>query len=142
VSYVITVERPSGTPLTEGEMLEVLSNDPDFVRVESASWQWRNSPQGIELFINLSENNLWTDGGRGWTTESAIAKLQQLAARLNSRIVGEEGEDLTEVSAPAQGRTGVAAGAGVLLTLLFLPLVLLFAIIRLPWLLWTVARKK
>jgi hypothetical protein len=142
MSYVITIERLLGPPLTQEEMLQALSSDPDFALVESASWRWHGSPAGTELFINISENNLWTDGGRGWTTEDAIAKLQQLAVRLNSRVVGEEGEDLTEASVPAKGGSAAAAGVGVLLTLLLLPFVLLFAIVRLPWFLWKVTKSK
>ena len=123
-------------------MIEALSSNGDFAPLESSTWRWRRSPAGADLFINMSGSTLLTDGSRAWTAEAAISKLQEIAAQLGADLIGEEGEILTDVPAPAEGGGLSAAAAGALIAILALPFILLLALVRLPWLLWKIWRPK
>lgn len=120
-----------------------MNRDMEFVAVGTGCWQWSVAPAGAELFLNSGEDNLWTDGGRGWTTPVALDKLRSLAKALDARVLGEEGEELAE-SAPATVQP--TKPTGLLLTLIItvalVPLIALVAIIRLPLVLWRIVRPK
>jgi hypothetical protein len=142
VSYVITIQRRDH-PLSVGEIERAMSGDPEFVAVGTGCWQWAAAPTGAELFLNSGEDNLWTDGGRGWTAPVALDKLRSLAKALDARVLGEEGEELTE-NAPATGQPTKPTGAllTLIITVALVPLIGLVAIIRLPLVLWRIVRPK
>jgi hypothetical protein len=123
-------------------MTEALAQDDEFTSLEGDTWKWRAAPDGAELWVNVSDTKLWTDGGRGWTAERSLAKLQQIASRLDADVVGEEGELLNDVVTPAGPGTPAGFTGGAIAAILFLPFVVLLALVRLPWILWKISRKK
>jgi hypothetical protein len=142
VSYVVTIQR-SHNSLSTSEMEQAVGADTEFVTVGNGCWRWVGVPGGSELFLNLGDDNLWTDGGRGWIEPIAIDKLRSLAKTLDARVVGEEGEELTE-NAPVKGQPVSPTGTflTLLITVALIPVIALVAIVRLPLVLWQIVRRK
>lgn len=134
MSYVIKIERRQGEPLLLDEMVRAIAADGDFEPIERngtlGAWSWRGAPDGSEMAVNIEADLLWTDGGRAWTTEVAIARLQRLARKLNADLTGEEGEDLNHVTTPVHSQPVKPQGpVGTILSLLLLAPVLLVSAI-------------
>jgi hypothetical protein len=142
MSYVITIQRTDHS-LSTDEIERAVSEDAEFVAVSTGCWRWAGAPDGSELFLNFGDNNLWTDGGRGWTEPAALEKLRLLAKGLNARVIGEEGEELTE-NEPAASPPSSATGTFLTLVIMaaLVPVIALVALIRLPLVLWRVVRPK
>jgi len=144
VSYVIGIQRIGGTPLSEEEMKRALNGDGAFRQVTNASWVWTDSPEGIELYINLAKDHLWTDGSRSWTATEALRALNRVAATIDARVIGEENEDLTGVDMPRQTdpERKPTRMESVFAILVLLPLFALVGLMRLPSNLWRLVRRK
>jgi hypothetical protein len=142
MSYVITIQRTDHSLIVD-EIERAVGRDTEFVPVDTGCWRWTGAPSGSELFLNLGDNNLWTDGGRGWTDPAALDKLRLLAKGLDARVIGEEGEELTEnepVTSSPSSPTGTFLTLIIMVALV--PVIALVALIRLPLILWRVVRPK
>lgn len=142
MSIVLTVRRSSvAPPLTRSEIEQVLSSSQSFSGDEIGGWRLVGVPSANELFLNVDEDEAWTDGGREWCSEPALAELRALAGLLNARVFGEEGEDITEATPtdddlPTEhvGKPAIVIAA--ILAVILAPFILLLAVLRLPWVLW------
>ena len=98
MSYVVSIRRR--TAVTVDELRAIVDNDDELRILEGDSvpagtmtleWQDERGSRA-EMFV-------LSDGVIDATTPSsaALAKLQSLAAALGAKVIGEEGEDLTDV---------------------------------------------
>jgi hypothetical protein len=144
MSVVVTIRRTGPHPLTRSEIEQALEASPDFEGEKGASWRLVGTEGGAGLHLNVENDEAWTDGSGEWLADAALAKLRSLAIVLEARLLGEEGEDITsaspEVSTERVGKLSATLGA--VLAVVLLPLLALFALIRLPWVLWRVTRHK
>jgi hypothetical protein len=144
MSVVLTIKRIEPPLLSQGEMHCAMDGDPDFARVGSATWRWMVAPHDEELFINRDENELWTDGSRRWRSDDALQKLRTIAERLEARVFSEEAGEITlceeEPGSPSSSPLMVALG--LCMSAVLLPLLLILALLRLPWILWQITRNK
>ncbi len=111
MSYVVSIVRES--PVGESELEEVAS-DAGVYEIERSDGllilHWCDTEE------NERESFVLSDGSLDITSPSdaALVAAQDLAARLGAKVVGEEGEDLTEVqitaTAPASAGCGPVAG--------------------------------
>jgi len=147
VSVVATIRRPGARPLSRPEIERVLGSSPSFARDESGSWRLVSAPSGTELFLNVENDQAWTDGSTAWLEGAALGQLRALAVALDARVLGEEGEDITDAHLAAAAAPTRSAGktAGVLAAILGIvlaPLLIVAAVLRLPWILWRITRQK
>lgn len=146
MSNVVTIKRTGPRPLSRTEIEQALGSRQDFTRCEDGGWRLIATPSEPALFLNVEENEAWTDGGAAWLEDPAIGELRQLAAMLDAQMLDETGGQLTFASDSAAEAPGAASKAsialGAILTLALAPLLILFALLRLPWVLWRVARPK
>ena len=109
MSYVVTIQRDP--PISETELDSAVSALPEITLTR------QEGVTVIELSgasTGRSESLRFEGGALQATTPSddALAAMQTLAARLNATVIGEEGENLTNVkiaSAPASGCGPVVA---------------------------------
>lgn len=141
MSYVISIKRPPGKPpLTLRDFEELMREDASLSRNEGGQIVWFDSKTQKELCIKTENDHLWTDGIRGNHIDHALGKLRGIANRLDARVFGEEGEDITEVDAtgPVSAKQTLA---GLFIFIVSLPFLVLLFLIRLPWMFWKIKRK-
>lgn len=103
MSYVLTIRRDA--PLRADELRALVQRDeslsilPDEeTEVGAILWNGENPPLPLTF-----------DNGGIWSTprnDAAIIKMQELARSLNARLIGEDGEDLTEEDFAAKAPLG------------------------------------
>lgn len=124
MSYIVSIRRRS--PITCDEVKNAVAGEPDFSLAEaedgSTTLRWLGDADGMPEYLEL-------EGGTIEITtpsDEALAAAQRLAAKLGAEVIGEEGEDLTDVQAPGRA----APGCGALLW----ALLLIAAIVGVYWL--------
>jgi len=140
MSYVITIKRPAGKiPLAALDFEGLIREDRSLSRTIGNQIVWFDSEEEEGFYINIDGDCLWTDGIGGDSTHHALAKLRNIAVRLDARVFGEEGEDITERSAtgPIDAKQSTF---GLVLYMASLPFLLLLLLVRLPWSLWKLWR--
>ena len=141
MSYVVSIRRADSQPPYAREELERIAHTQTGVQLERGVLAWSNgNGEHVELFIGKRE--LRADHIPSGLREQALEALQGIARELNARLVGEEGEDITFdamlADAPAPGRNAVL---GAVLAAIALPLMLVLALVRLPWVVWRIGRR-
>jgi hypothetical protein len=140
MSYVITVRRSSNKhPLSEEDIRDCVESDNSLTLLDSGTIEWRSPDTKEKFLLNIEETNIWTDHTRGVSADELLAKLQGIAATLNADVYGEEGELLSSDSNYYKA-DAASSLLGVTLTILALPFLALLFVIRLPLLLWQIAR--
>ncbi len=146
MSYVITIRRPPGAPpLTRRDFQQVVDSDESLSNMDGGGLVWTSPDSRREFYITQESDHLWTDGVRGEEADNFLYKLSEIAGRLDARVYGEEGEDLTDPgTSPVMG-AGEKLGMiiGVLLLMLSIPFLLIIFMIRLPvyaWRIWRAVR--
>ncbi|MCB1050486.1 MAG: hypothetical protein H6510_14700 [Acidobacteria bacterium] len=101
MSYVVSIRRPDSAQITAEEFRLLVTQDDSFHPLgledgKSCVFEWL-PPVGKNPVVFS-----FADGEVSVTTPShaALKKMQALARSLNARVIGEEGEDLTEVAVP------------------------------------------
>ena len=107
MSYVVSIRRKS--PITEQELLAAVESDDQFSIAETGDlsndsfvlhWSGKNETP-IEYFVlHRGEIDITSP------SNSALEAAQSLAALLGADVVGEEGEDLTNVNIPETNSAG------------------------------------
>jgi hypothetical protein len=107
LSYVVSIRRKS--PITEQELLAAVESDDQFSIAETGDlsndsfvlhWSGKNETP-IEYFVlHRGEIDITSP------SNSALEAAQSLAALLGADVVGEEGEDLTNVNIPETNSAG------------------------------------
>ena len=125
MSYVVSIKRAKPAEVTAEEFrslaaqdvsLREIDRDPNAPEEDCCDIEW-SPPSGRSpvLFTYYS-------GEVSVTTPShaSLKKMQEIAARLNAKVIGEEGEDLTEVEVPSWEFSPAAglSGCGVVVLLL------------------------
>jgi len=107
LSYVVSIRRKS--PISEQELLAVVESDDQFSIAEandlsndSFVLHWSGESEAVV------EHFVFHDGEVDITSPSnpALEAAQSLAALLGANVVGEEGEDLTNVNFPETNSAG------------------------------------
>jgi hypothetical protein len=118
VSYVVTIKRQNGAAVTPQQLQAAIADDPS-LRAKSLdadnlehdylelSWHPEGQSKPALFILQAGEVCVTTP------SDSALRKMQELAGRLGARVIGEEGEDLTDVPIPESelswaGLTGCA----------------------------------
>lgn len=104
MSYVVTIRRESGLPITREEVLECVDQAQDLEADHEAVlseaglpfWWSPGTPEDRVALVHVA-GTIQT-----LTTPSSatLRRLQSLAQELGGRLSGEEGEDLTSVHIP------------------------------------------
>ena len=98
MSYVFCIQRHS-SPITEKEVSDLVSSDDTLCGGEKEPILWTDPETEKERYINFDTQSgvLDTDDLRGSEEETMafIDKLRSIAISLDARLVGEEGEDVT-----------------------------------------------
>ena len=107
MSYVVSVVREP--PIEEAELEKIAVDASDFeleVKDGFSILHW------LDAESDTRESFVLTDGSLDITTPSdaALMAAQELAERLGAQVVGEEGEDLTDVE--VAGNVTVSTGCG------------------------------
>lgn len=113
MSYVVSIVRPDGPPIVAAEVHAAITGNGDFAAHEPFS-------EGGVLLTWRGHTRLMHSAGTLWVAtpaDEALEMMQSLAVQLGARVLGEEGEDLTDVPGVhgAAGKAGCAAPAVVLL---------------------------
>ncbi|MAT38787.1 MAG: hypothetical protein CL946_04205 [Ectothiorhodospiraceae bacterium] len=120
MSYIVSIVR-EGSPITVEEFHALTSGDERFTALdeERTAFEWRQPESKRADHFALSE------GAIDVTTPSdaALEKMQSMALELGARIIGEEGEDLTDLDMSANKKAGgcfsAAAVFGIVLAAAF-----------------------
>ncbi|HRE12689.1 MAG TPA: hypothetical protein PLD37_00675 [Usitatibacteraceae bacterium] len=136
MSYVLSIRRAEiAEPFSSSELEHAVAVHPGLV-LEGQRLSWSSPKSQAKLTLNVSPRELWTDGLTPQNSAEQTRFLADLARTLDAQLVGEEGEVLfPEPEESALGSAAKSAAGGVL-TVLALPFVLVFALVRLPWVLW------
>ncbi|NIL93572.1 MAG: hypothetical protein GTO71_03815 [Woeseiaceae bacterium] len=120
MSYVVTVVRD--TPIEEEEIRDLAGSSPKFkveVTDECCALRFASISGGKAEYFVLSGGSLDITS----PSDAALEAAQEMAKVLGGRVIGEEGEDLSNVS--ASGGLGTVSGCGPLLGSILLIAVLL-----------------
>ena len=120
MSYVVSVVRES--PIEEAELEKIAVEAGDF---ELEVMDGFSILHWLDAESNARESFVLSDGSLDITTPSdaALMAAQELAERLGAKVIGEEGEDLTEVE--VSGNVTVSSGCNPVAGSIFLMGVLL-----------------
>ena len=143
MSYVVEVRRPGDRPsLTPDDFDRLVENDASLTLTEGRLIVWSGSESFDPLDVNVESDRLWTDSIGGGAQATKLEKLREIARFLDAKVIGEEGEDLTEdfPGDPDHPRHGVSAFVGLVFFVLTIPVLALLFIVRLPWLIWKTSR--
>ncbi len=107
MSYVVSIRRKS--PITEQELLAAIESDDQFSIAEADDlsndsfvlhWSGENETVMEYFVFQRGEIDITSP------SNSALEAAQSLAASLGADVVGEEGEDLTNVNFPETNSAG------------------------------------
>ena len=113
MSYVVSIKRLGGSPITPQQLRDVIRQDSTLREVEPSDGT--GFPQGIvevdwlPSVTDLAVPFTLASGEVTVTTPSnaALRKMQELAVFLDAAVYGEEGEDLTSVPVPGHEASGL-----------------------------------
>ena len=101
MSYVVAIKR--ATPIAVEELREVVAGDPEFhipagdtLASDVLNVLWQPSPGDAAVGFVLSAGVIEVTT----PSNSALRKMQRVASTLAARLIGEGGEDLTDVDTP------------------------------------------
>ena len=125
MSYIVSVQRSDGSSITVREIEKLVASDPE-LQIESGHSaapqellvSWRSHSESSAARFALIDGSL-----QSTTTpsEAAIGKLQQISRALGARLVGEEGEDMTDIDVTSvEPARAVGWGCLVLISLVLL----------------------
>lgn len=103
MSYIVSIKR-EGAAIQQAELEAAISDIAGFAR-DGALIIWQPPQADAKPSVFMLDDS----GAIRVTTPSnaTLRTMQTVARRLNARVVGEEGEDLSDVSAP-DGKTSPA----------------------------------
>ena len=134
MSIVIAIRR-SGRPFEAAELERVAAARGDLTFAsDHLTWIRPNTADPITL--NITSDEIWTDDPRS-TTVGELTFLKDLAKELRAEVYCE-GEPMTD---PAVTPTPAKTTLGVLVVVVTAPVLLAWAIIRLPWVIWQIKRR-
>lgn len=143
MSYVVEVRRPGDQPsLTPDDFQRLIESDSSLTLTDGRLIIW-NGPEDFDpLNVNVESDRLWTDSIGGSAQATYLKKLREIAKFLDANVFGEEGEDLSDEfpSDPDDPRHGISALVGLALFILTIPVLALFFVVRLPWMIWKTSR--
>ena len=106
MSYVITIEHPAGkSPLTPQDFAQFVKNDEYLSKTNDCVLMWKHPNIGQDFYITIETNHLWADGVTRDKADEFVETLRQEAGRLDARIYGEEGKDITQSEPYVQSHT-------------------------------------
>ena len=142
MSYVVTIERPAGkSPLRPQDFARLVKNDESLSKTNEGVLIWTHPTIRQDFYLTIESNHLWADGVTRDKTDEFVEKLREIAGRLDARVYGEEGEDITESELGPMGAKEKWGGAvGILLVMVSMPFFLILFIVRLPWVMWRMWR--
>jgi hypothetical protein len=136
VSYVLSIRRAESASAFSPSELERVAALHEGLALKGDVLVWNSSRSRLNLTLNITPRELWTDGTSAASAQEVTNFLAGLAASLDAKLVGEEGELLiAEPNESSQSATLKTVLGGVV-ALLSLPFVVLLALVRLPWVLW------
>lgn len=137
MSIVIEIRR-SGEPFEAAELERAAARRALLFATERLIWTLPNATDPITL--NITPNEIWTDDPRS-TGSGELSFLKDFAKELRAEVYCE-GEPLTDDSAVAHQQPGAPVNTilAALAVVLTAPFLLVWAIIRLPWVLWQIKR--
>lgn len=97
MSYVVSIKREKSL-ITAAELEQAIQGIPGFV-TDQGGVAWYAHPKSKATHFILDNGVILV------TTPSSVAleTMQLVAKALNATVIGEEGEDLTDVKVPASG---------------------------------------
>ncbi len=114
MSYTVSIRRTPENPLTESEIRALVDGDPTLSLDSTAGvpgeliLRWQADPHSESVGFLFSDGCLDTAAA---PSNASLRRMQSWAAALDARLVGEEGQDLTEIDVPsAEVGTGTACG--------------------------------
>ena len=118
MSYVISIKCLGGKPITASELREAIEHDPtlremaDEVETEPGvlSLEWVEEPGETPKVLTLYGGEIDVTS----PSDSTLQKMQELAGRLGARVIGEEGEDLTDIHSSEFSAQTDQSGSGCL----------------------------
>jgi hypothetical protein len=134
MSYVVSIKRSESRKIQEAEVRELVSTDSSLRdscendgQRDGAPWAFAWAPEANSEPVMF----VYYAGEVSATTPShaALRKMQELASLLDARVVGEGGEDLTEVPVPEWEFTSktVLSGCAIVVALVIGGLLWLFS---------------
>ena len=141
MSYVLTIKRAAGKPpLTPQDIERLVKEDGSLSGGNMNPIIWTSPTGKRQRYINPDADNLWTDDVKDDDDCQFLDKLRNIARSLDARVFGEEeGEDITEEGeqtpiAPLGFKGGVLLIISLIGSLLLMPFLLIWFLIRLFWL--------
>nr|BAJ07069.1 hypothetical protein [uncultured bacterium] len=102
MGYIVTIERSEERPIEPEEFRSLAEADAELTVDDAAVdadvlnvW-WREASQLEPVAFVLSAGRIDVTN----PSNAALRKMQELAGQLEAKVVGEEGEDLTDVESP------------------------------------------
>ena len=142
MSYVLTIKRAAGKPpLTSQDIERLVTEDGSLAGGGTEPIIWTSPTGKRQRYINADADHLWTDDVKGDDESQVLEfldKFRSIARRLDARVFGEEGEDISDASeqipaAPLSFRNGVLAMLLLVGSLLIMPFLLFWLFIRIFW---------
>lgn len=100
MSYVVSITRGEEKPIQLNEFEKAVSNDPEFTKApecqdhNSPSYIWTTNNSNKESYFHYWQPNIAIES----PSYQALIKIQQLAKKLDANVIGEEGEDLSDIN--------------------------------------------
>jgi hypothetical protein len=142
MGYVVTIRRASDKPrLTPEEIARLIKSDLALAGGDKEPIVWTSPTDRRRRSINVETDRLWTDDLKGDNDAQVLEmldKLRSMAAILDARVFGEEGEDITEPSekiptASFSFKNGVLAILLLVGLVLISPFVAIWFLVRIFW---------
>lgn len=114
MSCVITIKRADDKPLlTAADVAVIVKQDPSLSGGEREPIIWINPSDGQKHYLNveLEAGHIWTDDlpKDELRLNRFLDKLRSIAGKLDARVYGEGGEDITMQPPTLSSKTGCAA---------------------------------
>lgn len=100
MSYIISIKRDDDRPIEPDEVSRVIASDTELTVAEGSAAggdmliYWRASPDAPAVQLTLSGGVI---DSAATPSNATLLKMQDIAKKLDARLVGEEGEELTDV---------------------------------------------
>jgi hypothetical protein len=139
MSIVVAIRR-SGQPFEAAELERVAAAHRD-LSLTTSHLTWIGPSKEDPITLNITPDEIWTDDPRS-TVGGALDFLRSLAKELRGEVYCE-GEPLADEGTleTQQSATPAKTFLGVLGVMLAAPFLLVWVIIRLPWVLWQIKRR-
>lgn len=140
MSYVVSIRRTESQPPFGSEELERVAQAHESLSVGRSVLTWSNA-EGVSVELFVAPRELRADRIPSAVIDEVLGVLRAIARELDARVVGEEGEDLTHGElTPSPPGSPWRVLLGGIVAVVAIPLMLLFALVRLPWVLWKARR--